>query len=34
MAMAQGRLAGLFGISPDKIHIRSPFSAAASAPKV
>jgi len=25
MAMAQGRLAGLFGISPDKIHIRSPF---------
>ncbi len=25
MAMAQGRLSGLFGISPDKIHIRSPF---------
>ncbi len=25
MAIAQGRLAGLFGISPDKIHIRSPF---------
>ena len=25
MAMAQGRIAGLFGISPDKIHIRSPF---------
>jgi xanthine dehydrogenase YagR molybdenum-binding subunit len=25
MAMAQGRLAGLFGLSPDKIHIRSPF---------
>ncbi|MGA7999913.1 MAG: xanthine dehydrogenase family protein molybdopterin-binding subunit [Bradyrhizobium sp.] len=25
MAMAQGRLAGIFGISPDKIHIRSPF---------
>ena len=25
LAMAQGRLAGLFGISPDKIHIRSPF---------
>ena len=25
MAMAQGRLGGLFGISPDKIHIRSPF---------
>ncbi len=23
--MAQGRLAGLFGIAPDKIHIRSPF---------
>ena len=23
--MAQGRLAGLFGISPDNIHIRSPF---------
>jgi xanthine dehydrogenase YagR molybdenum-binding subunit len=23
--MAQGRIAGLFGISPDKIHIRSPF---------
>jgi xanthine dehydrogenase YagR molybdenum-binding subunit len=23
--IAQGRLAGLFGISPDKIHIRSPF---------
>ena len=25
MAMAQGRIAGLFGIPPDKIHIRSPF---------
>jgi xanthine dehydrogenase YagR molybdenum-binding subunit len=25
LAMAQGRVAGLFGISPDKIHIRSPF---------
>jgi xanthine dehydrogenase YagR molybdenum-binding subunit len=25
MAIAQGRLAGLFGISADKIHIRSPF---------
>jgi xanthine dehydrogenase YagR molybdenum-binding subunit len=25
MVMAQGRLAGLFGISPDNIHIRSPF---------
>jgi xanthine dehydrogenase YagR molybdenum-binding subunit len=25
MAMAQGRIAGLFGISPDQIHIRSPF---------
>jgi xanthine dehydrogenase YagR molybdenum-binding subunit len=25
LAMAKGRLAGLFGISPDKIHIRSPF---------
>jgi xanthine dehydrogenase YagR molybdenum-binding subunit len=25
LAMAQARLAGLFGISPDKIHIRSPF---------
>jgi xanthine dehydrogenase YagR molybdenum-binding subunit len=25
LAMAQGRLAGLFGISPDNIHIRSPF---------
>jgi xanthine dehydrogenase YagR molybdenum-binding subunit len=25
LAMAQGRLAGLFGISLDKIHIRSPF---------
>ena len=25
MAMAQGRIAGLFGISPDKIHIRSPY---------
>src|SRR5262249_14152052 len=25
LAMAQGRLAGLLGISPDKIHIRSPF---------
>jgi xanthine dehydrogenase YagR molybdenum-binding subunit len=24
-ALAQARLAGLFGISPDKIHIRSPF---------
>jgi len=25
LVMAQGRLAALFGISPDKIHIRSPF---------
>jgi xanthine dehydrogenase YagR molybdenum-binding subunit len=25
LAMAQGRIAGLFGISPDQIHIRSPF---------
>jgi xanthine dehydrogenase YagR molybdenum-binding subunit len=25
LAIAQGRLAGLFGIPPDKIHIRSPF---------
>jgi xanthine dehydrogenase YagR molybdenum-binding subunit len=25
LAMAQGRLAGLFGMAPDKIHIRSPF---------
>ncbi|WP_225770523.1 xanthine dehydrogenase family protein molybdopterin-binding subunit [Inquilinus sp. Marseille-Q2685] len=25
MAMAQGRIAGLFGIPPEKIHIRSPF---------
>jgi xanthine dehydrogenase YagR molybdenum-binding subunit len=25
MAFAQGRLAGLFGMSPNKIHIRSPF---------
>jgi len=25
MAMAQGRLAGLFGMAPEKIHIRSPF---------
>jgi xanthine dehydrogenase YagR molybdenum-binding subunit len=25
MAMAQGRIAGLFGISPENIHIRSPF---------
>jgi xanthine dehydrogenase YagR molybdenum-binding subunit len=25
LAMAQGRIAGLFGIAPDKIHIRSPF---------
>jgi xanthine dehydrogenase YagR molybdenum-binding subunit len=25
LVMAQGRVAGLFGISPDKIHIRSPF---------
>jgi xanthine dehydrogenase YagR molybdenum-binding subunit len=25
LIMAQGRIAGLFGISPDKIHIRSPF---------
>ena len=25
LAMAQGRIAGLFGISPEKIHIRSPF---------
>jgi xanthine dehydrogenase YagR molybdenum-binding subunit len=25
LAMAQGRLAGIFGIAPDHIHIRSPF---------
>ena len=25
LALAQGRIAGLFGISPEKIHIRSPF---------
>jgi xanthine dehydrogenase YagR molybdenum-binding subunit len=25
LAMAQGRLAGLFGLAPSKIHIRSPF---------
>ena len=25
MAIAQGRIAGLFGISPEQIHIRSPF---------
>jgi xanthine dehydrogenase YagR molybdenum-binding subunit len=25
LAMAQGRIAGLFGIAPDKIHIRSPY---------
>lgn len=25
LAMAQGRIAGLFGISPDRIHIRSPY---------
>ncbi len=25
LAIAQGRLAGLFGISPDNIHVRSPF---------
>lgn len=25
LAMAQGRIAGLFGITPEKIHIRSPF---------
>jgi xanthine dehydrogenase YagR molybdenum-binding subunit len=25
LALAQGRIAGLFGISPDEIHIRSPF---------
>jgi xanthine dehydrogenase YagR molybdenum-binding subunit len=25
LAMAQGRLAGLFGIAPSKVHIRSPF---------
>jgi xanthine dehydrogenase YagR molybdenum-binding subunit len=25
LAMAQGRIAGLFGITPDKIHIRSPY---------
>jgi len=25
LVMSQGRIAGLFGISPDKIHIRSPF---------
>jgi xanthine dehydrogenase YagR molybdenum-binding subunit len=25
LAMAQGRIAGLFGLAPEKIHIRSPF---------
>ena len=25
LAIAQGRLAGLFGIAPENIHIRSPF---------
>ena len=25
LAMAQGRIAGLFGIPPENIHIRSPF---------
>jgi xanthine dehydrogenase YagR molybdenum-binding subunit len=25
LALAQGRIAGLFGIAPDKIHIRSPY---------
>src|SRR5258708_20247535 len=25
MAMAQARIGGVFGISPEKIHIRSPF---------
>src|SRR5258705_11416423 len=25
LAMAQGRIAGLFGIAPNKIHIRSPY---------
>jgi xanthine dehydrogenase YagR molybdenum-binding subunit len=25
LAMAQGRIAGLFGISPEQVHIRSPF---------
>ncbi|HZC98354.1 MAG TPA: molybdopterin cofactor-binding domain-containing protein, partial [Bradyrhizobium sp.] len=25
LALAQGRIAGLFGIGPDKIHIRSPY---------
>jgi xanthine dehydrogenase YagR molybdenum-binding subunit len=25
LAIAQGRIAGLFGISPEKVHIRSPF---------
>ena len=25
MAMAQARIAGLFGIAPESIHIRSPF---------
>ena len=25
LALAQGRVAGLFGIAPDKVHIRSPF---------
>ena len=25
LAMAQGRIAGLFGIAPENIHIRSPF---------
>jgi xanthine dehydrogenase YagR molybdenum-binding subunit len=25
LAMAQGRIAGLFGIAPEKIHVRSPF---------
>jgi xanthine dehydrogenase YagR molybdenum-binding subunit len=25
LAIAQGRIAGLFGLSPDKVHVRSPF---------
>jgi xanthine dehydrogenase YagR molybdenum-binding subunit len=25
LALAQGRIAGLFGLAPDKVHIRSPF---------
>ncbi len=33
LAMTQGRLAGLFGLRPENVHIRSPFLGGVSAPR-